>query len=106
MSDACNDKWTLSWHEDLQIGDGTKKNTRCWDDSMGAEKHIAFWECHRGYGNQLYKYWPETQVLINLIIDSPGLLAWQISNLTNHLTNFFSKFITQLPGNAQWHWLM
>lgn len=61
MSEKCSEKFSLSWHEDIQTGDGHTKGAVCWDDSMGSEKHIAFWECHKGYGNQLYKYWPETK---------------------------------------------
>merc|ERR1712228_138624 len=63
MSTECrsSDIWTLSWHEDIQVGDGTVKGAKCWDDSMGPKFHVSFWECHKGYGNQLYKYWPETQ---------------------------------------------
>ena len=64
MSEKCSEKFSLSWHEDIQTGDGHTKGAVCWDDSMGSEKHIAFWECHKGYGNQLYKYWPETKVII------------------------------------------
>ena len=57
-------KFTLTWHEDIQPGDGTKTPNHCWDTEMEVNGHksLAFWECHHGYGNQLYKYMKETKV--------------------------------------------
>lgn len=60
-------KFTLTWHEDIQPGDGTKTPNHCWDTEMEVNGHksLAFWECHHGYGNQLYKYMRETKQIWN-----------------------------------------
>ena len=46
------------------LGDGTKTPNHCWDTEMelNGHKSLAYWECHKGYGNQLYKYLPNTKV--------------------------------------------
>ncbi|CAG5112931.1 Oidioi.mRNA.OKI2018_I69.chr2.g7095.t1.cds [Oikopleura dioica] len=59
---GCNVRLSLTWREDIRIGDGpVKNNAMCWDDSMGANKRISYWSCHNGHGNQLYKYLPDTK---------------------------------------------
>ena len=35
-------------------------------------KSLSFWECHRGYGNQLYKYRPDTQVTTRFLFNLNG----------------------------------
>lgn len=62
--DKCTVKFSLSWREDIRIGDGPVVNTAmCFDDSMGEHRYLSYWSCHNGHGNQLYKYLPETKQL-------------------------------------------
>jgi len=66
VDSKCNVRLSLTWREDIRIGDGPVKNSAmCWDDSMGANKRISYWSCHNGHGNQLYKYLPETKQIFH-----------------------------------------
>ena len=62
------DIFTLSWHEDIAPGDGSKHaQNHCFDAEMDTTydgvKAIAFWQCHGDFGNQLIKYLPKTKVI-------------------------------------------
>lgn len=59
LTDDCTNEYTLTWHEEITSYKIFKK--QCWDDRMGAQQLISFWECHKGYGNQLYKWWKDSQ---------------------------------------------
>ena len=69
--DDCNrvGNVTLSWLEDLSLGDGIDKNKRmCIDAEMatnpvaGLPKCIGYWQCHKMHGPQLFKYNQKTMV--------------------------------------------
>ena len=69
--DECNRvaNVTLSWLEDLSLGDGVDKNKRmCIDAEMatnpvsGGAKCIGYWQCHKMHGPQLFKYNQKTMV--------------------------------------------
>ena len=59
---------TLSWLEDLSLGDGVDKNKRmCIDSEMaenpaGGPKCVGYWQCHKLHGPQFFKYKSETMV--------------------------------------------
>lgn len=64
---SSKDIFTLSWHEDIGPGDGTKTPNHCWDTEMDTNgvKSLCYWECHKQHGNQLYKYLPKTKQIYN-----------------------------------------
>ena len=59
---GCTTDWVFSWHEDIRM----KVKKICFDDAMGPDRFLSFWDCHQGYGNQLYKYLKESQVSYTL----------------------------------------
>ena len=69
---SAKDIFTLTWHEDIGPGDGTKTPNHCWDTEMDTNgvKSICYWECHKQHGNQLYKYLPKTKQIYN-----PGICS-------------------------------
>ena len=58
LDSGCTTDWVFSWHEDIRM----KVKKICFDDAMGPDRFLSFWDCHQGYGNQLYKYLKESQV--------------------------------------------
>ena len=64
---SAKDIFTLTWHEDIGPGDGTKTPNHCWDTEMDTNgvKSLCYWECHKQHGNQLYKYLPKTKQIYN-----------------------------------------
>lgn len=54
-------KFILNWHKDIRT---YVSHSMCWDVSQGGEQApVMPYPCHGGKGNQLWRYYPDSQLL-------------------------------------------